>query len=362
LSHLLVTGFPGFLGSALLPRLLARSPEATAICLVQSRYGDLAQRRAEAIASEQPGTENRLRLVDGDIAQPGLGLRNAGAPLHDVTEIYHLAAVYDLSVDRESATRVNVDGTKRVLELAAGCPRLERLHYVSTCYVSGRHPGIFTEADLDVGQTFNNYYEETKFLAEVELQGRMKEGLPATIYRPAIVVGDSRTGETQKYDGPYFIIRWILRQPRIALVPVVGDPTATRVNVVPRDFVIDAIAYLSGLSNSSGKVYQLADPNPLAVDEIIREISRAANRRIIRLPLPLRLAKAATDRVPGVYWLTGIPSSAIDYFVHPTHYTSEVALADLEGSDISVPSLLSYLRNLIAFVERNPLIGSEAMT
>src|SRR5207247_6389267 len=135
-------------------------------------------------------------------------------------------AIYDLSVSRDAGMRVNVDGTRHVLDFAERCPSLQRFHYVSTCYVSGRHHGVFGEDDLDVGQRFNNFYEETKFLAEVEV--RRRSGLPVTIYRPSVVVGDSRTGETQKFDGPYFVIQWILRQPRVAFLPVVGRPSRYR--------------------------------------------------------------------------------------------------------------------------------------
>ena len=96
-----------------------------------------------------------------------------------------------------------------------------RFHYVSTCYVSGRYSGVFGEEDLEKGQTFNNFYEETKYHAEVEVQKRMKNGFPATVYRPAIVVGDSHTGATQKFDGPYYVIRWLLKQPYVAIMPMV---------------------------------------------------------------------------------------------------------------------------------------------
>ena len=95
--------------------------------------------------------------------------------------------------------------------------------------------------------------------------------MPTSVYRPAIVVGDSRTGDTQKFDGPYFLLQWLLRQPRAAgaLVPLVGDPTMVRFNMVPSDFVIDAIDHLSGLEASAGRTYQLADPRPLTVDELL---------------------------------------------------------------------------------------------
>ncbi|HEX2779562.1 MAG TPA: SDR family oxidoreductase, partial [Gemmatimonadaceae bacterium] len=246
------TGFPGFLGSELLPRVLRREHDARAICVVQRRWMDLARARLAGIESRDPWLRGRTELAEGDIVEPNLALRDVESLRDSVSAIYHLAAVYDLSVARDLAMRVNVQGTERVLHLAAQSPRLERLHYVSTCYVSGRHRGVFRESDLDVGQTFNNHYEETKYLAEVAVRRAMRGGLPATVYRPSIVVGDSLTGATQKYDGPYFALQWLLRQSRVAVMPVVGDPTATEFNVVPRDFVIDAFEYLSALPRSVG--------------------------------------------------------------------------------------------------------------
>ena len=117
--------------------------------------------------------------MEGDITQPGLGLNGRG--LDDVTEVWHLAAVYDLAVECELAVRVNVEGTRNVLDAIARCPGLERLHYFSTCYVSGRYAGPFGEDDLEVGAPFNNYYEETKHDAEADVRRRMAAGLPATI-------------------------------------------------------------------------------------------------------------------------------------------------------------------------------------
>jgi thioester reductase-like protein len=189
----------------------------------------------------------------------------------------------------------------------------------------------------------------------------MRGGLPATIYRPAIVVGDSRTGVTQKYDGPYFVIRWLLRQPFVAVLPVVGNPSVTRVNLVPRDYVVDAISYLSGLDISAGKVYQLVDPAPLTVSELIKLVGHATRRIVVRIPLPIALAKFAIDRVPGVYRLMQIPSAAIDYFVHPTLYTYASTLADLEVSGVKVPPLPTYVDRLVDFVRRHPGIGSSPM-
>ena len=361
MGTLLFTGFPGFLGSALLPRVLGRAGDTEAICLVQSKFAGLARDRLAALEAEHPSLASRVRLVEGDITRPGLGLEAADTIRPSVREIYHLAAIYDLGVGRDAGMRINVDGTRHVLDFAAGCAGLERFQYASTCYVSGRHPGVFTENDLDVGQRFNNFYEETKFLAEVEVQRAAGGGLPSTIYRPAIVVGDSRTGATQKYDGPYTALRLLLRQPRIALLPVVGDVSTTRMNVVPRDFVVDAIAHLSGLERSRGRVYHLADPAPATVGEIVDAMGVATGRRVIRVPLPLGLAKASLECVPGLSRLLLIPANALDYFVLPTSYATTNAEADLAGTGIRVTPVTSCLGPMAEFVRRHPEVPAAAM-
>lgn len=363
MSTVFFTGFPGFLGSELLPRILRRTDGVSATCLVQSSFADLARRRVDDIEMAEPPLRGRIRLVEGDITRADLGL---GASLRriasDVTEIHHLAAVYDLGVRREVGMRVNLYGTRHVLDFAQACPGLERFHYVSTCYVSGRHPGIFGEEDLEKGQEFNNYYEETKYLAEVEVRERMSEGLPATVYRPAIVVGDSRTGATQKYDGPYTLIRWLLRQPGVALMPVLRGAEEARLNLVPSDFVISAIDYLAGLPHSVGRTYQLADPEPLTVAETADLIAAATEQRVIQFPIRKSIAKSAIRGIPGLSRLTGIPAELLDYFDHPAHYGVQNARADLQGSGISVPRLSSYIDTLVKFVRAHPEVGTSAMT
>jgi len=340
------TGYPGFLGSELLPRILSRHPELTAHCLVQPKFASLARERAKPLGE-------RVTIVEGDITTA------IGAATDDVVEIYHLAAIYDLSVKRDLAMRVNVDGTRNILDFAERCRSLRQMHYVSTCYVSGRTEGDFTEDDLDRGQRFNNYYEETKFLAEVEV--RRRGGLPVTIYRPSVVVGDSATGATQKYDGPYYVMQWLLRQPRVAVLPVVGRPTRYRFNVVPRNFIIEAIDAISAMDDGIGKCFQLADPDPLTVDETIDVIAAATGRKVIRVPLTLGIAKAAIDYVPGVYRLMRIPSGAVNYFVHPTRYVTTNATAALARACIRVPRLAEYAGNLVRFAKAHPEIGAMAM-
>ncbi|OBG40350.1 SDR family oxidoreductase [Mycobacterium sp. E3198] len=354
----LMTGFPGFLGSALLPGILKRV-DGSAICLVQPKFAAIAELRVAELCAADPFLEGRIEVVEGDITTPGLGLPSDA--LVGVTEAWHLAAAYDLAVPRDAAVRVNVDGTRNVLEALERCPMLTRLHYFSTCYVSGRYEGPFGEDDLEVGAPFNNHYEETKNRAEVEVRRHMATGMPATVYRPAIVVGDSRTGETQKFDGPYFVMQWLLRQPRRALLPVAGDPTATRVNVVPRDFIVDAVGYLSGLAASEGRTYQLADPRALTVEEIAQTLAEATGRQLIKVPVPRKLAKASLAHVPGLYRLMRIPPEAVDYFAHPTTYLTDHCRADLAGSGIEAPPFPGYVDRLVEYMRAHPEVGSAAM-
>jgi thioester reductase-like protein len=359
---ILFTGFPGFLGTRLLPRVLHRDPDAEAVCLVQGRFLELAHQRVDELVAGDESLAGRIRLVEGDITRPDLGLGGEREELATSTvEVWHLAAVYDLEVSRELGMAVNVDGTRHVLEFCDACHALERLHYVSTCYVSGRYPGIFRESDLKKGQSFNNYYEETKYLAEVLVRERMAAGMPATIYRPSVVGGDSKTGATQKYDGPYFLLRWLLKQPRVALLPTIGDPEGYRFNVVPSDFVVEALDKLSGRKETIGGAYALADPEPYTIRELIELFSRTTGRSLVEIPLTRKLAKGALKRVPGLQGLMGIPPAAVDYFTHPTHYTTDEASRLLAEDGIHLPDREAWFVAMSRFVRDNPDISSEAM-
>jgi len=351
-----LTGFPGFLGSALVSRLRERDEDVH--CLIQSAYREQAESRAESIAGAE--WDDVIHLHEGDITESNLGLdADTYDELQDASsEVFHLAAVYDLAVDREVGMAVNVDGTKRVLDFAEGAD-LRRFQYVSTCYVSGRHDGVFRESDLDVGQSFNNYYEETKFLAEKAVQERMDE-IPTTIYRPAIAVGDSNTGETQKYDGPYYVLRWMLRSGKITPLPFVPGSGDAELNVVPRNFVVDAIDHLSALDDSEDTVYQLCDPNPPTVPEMTELLADATNTT----PLPIPASRGLTKRLLRTEWgqKTGVLPESVDYFTHPTTYVCPNTHRDLAGSGIVCPPFESYVGTLVEYVREHPEIDSAAMT
>ena len=357
-----MTGFPGFLGSALLGRLLSRRDGVRAICVVQPQHLSEARTRLARIEADQPHVAGRVELVEGDITAAGLGVAPAAqAGLADVTEVWHLAAVYDLSVPEAVARRVNVGGTERVLEFCRTRERFDRLQYVSTCYVSGRHAGRFSEDDLDTGQEFRNHYESTKFEAEALVRRAMAEGLPATVYRPGIVVGDSRTGETQKYDGPYYLATFLRRQPRWgAVMPAVGDADSVRFCLVPRDFVVDAMDALSVLDRSVGRTYALTDPHPPTVRELVTTFGRHLGRRIVWLPLPLGPTRALAA-LPGVERLLGIPAESLDYFASPTTYDTAQTSSDLEGTGVRCPSFDSYAGRLLDYMVEHPEIDAAAM-
>ncbi len=355
----LMTGFPGFLGSALLPRLLARHPRTTALCVVQPQH--LADARARLVELD-PHTAGRVRLLEGDITRPGLGLSQEDrGSLRSVTDVWHLAAVYDLAVGADVAQRVNVGGTRQVLDLCSGLPRLRRLDYVSTCYVSGDHAGVFTEDALEEGQHFRNHYESTKHEAEVLVRKAVADGLPATVYRPGIVVGDSRTGATQKYDGPYFVAAFLRRQGPLAVVPRVAPPDVVTMSLVPRDFVVDAMEVLSTLEASRGRTYALTDPTPPTIREVVETFARHLGRRVVWVPLPLGPTRLLVGSTPGAERVLGLPAEALDYLASRTTYATTNTTTDLAGTGLSCPRFEEYAGRLLDFMVAHPDIDAKAM-
>ena len=358
MGNVLFTGFPGFIGARLLPRLLDLSPETTFHCLVQERFVAAARDSLREIQRTHPEAEKRITVVVGDITLAGLGIDEPARRelLETLTGAYHLAAVYDLAVKREIGYRINVEGTRRVLEFLAEAKRFERLHYVSTAYVAGGSTGVFRETDLDRGQSFKNHYEETKFLAEVEV---VKSGLPTTTYRPSIVVGDSRTGETGKFDGPYFTLSAMKRVPS-GLFLRVGSGRNTA-NLVPVDFVLEGLARLSTIEGSRGKTYHLTDPQPVTAFEIARLFAAALGKRFLYVPVPTSVAKLMLAP-KFVQRFLGMPAQTLDYFDYPCHFDASQATADLEPLGVRCPRFPDYVGRLVDFyLERQGSVRREAM-
>lgn len=336
MSSSLVTGYPGFIGERLVGALLDDDPEARVVALVEPKMVARARERAPA----------RLEVVHGDITDRRLGLSGSDYErlATEVTSVYHLAAIYDLAVPIETAQAVNVDGTGNVLDFCLACESLERLHYVSTAYVAGKRTGVVYEHELLMGQRFKNHYESTKFQAEVWVRQQM-DRIPTTIYRPAIVVGDSKTGQTQKFDGPYYMLRVISRSVRLNQpIPRFGRARAT-FNVVPVDFVIDAMR----IGADPGDTLHLVDPDPISASEVFDTLAQAYAGKPTSYRLPPKLV-AGSLRIGAVRRLfAGAPAESIEYLNHPVRFDTRRADEMLGRHGIRCPRLGDYVAPMVSF-------------
>jgi thioester reductase-like protein len=348
-----VTGFPGFIAKRLFARLVQRDPKLGFTFLVQSHMKDAAQAALTELAADSEGLEDRCSIVAGDITKRFLGLDGDtyGTEIARTTHVWHLAANYDLSVPEAVAYRVNVVGTANVLDFCEACSDLERLDYVSTCYVSGSRTGVVLEAELDENQTFKNHYESTKCWAEIEVRRRMYR-LPTAIHRPSIVVGDSRTGETDKYDGPYFVITLLQRLPKWFPMVNIGAGSA-RPNYVPVDFLTTAMAEIFFNEDTIGKTFQIADPNPKPSRDMVLALYRLMGR-----PNPLTTVSGglvqSALKIGSVRDMVRIPREAVTYFNHDVTYDSANTQALLEGTDVRCPDFMSILPHMVEYVRANP--------
>ena len=341
----LVTGYPGFIGKRLVEHL-AQESRSRIYALVQPRFLD----EARGLASRVPGAP--VEVLAGDVTDLHLGLsgeeveRVAGS----VTRIFHLAALNQLTVSREVAFRANVDGTRNVLELARECRRLERLIHFSTCHVAGAREGVIAEDELDRGQEFRNAWEESKFHAEKAVV-RAMDALPITIARPSTVVGDSRTGEIDRFEGPYALGILLVASPLVVPLPLPGNGIAP-LNVVPVDFVVRATLQLASDPRAKGLTFHLVDPNPMSVARVYELIAERAHRRIPKLTFPARAAEAVL-RLPLLERVTRPQRAALGYINQLAWFTSSGTLELLEGTGIRCPRLSTYLDTLIAYVRED---------
>jgi len=266
----------------------------------------------------------------------------------DVTDVWHLAARARLAGPSSELRRVNVEGTRNILDLAAAAEGLRRFNHFSTAYVSGDRTGVILEDELAMGQRFHNAYEETKFHAEL-LVRRAQADLPATIYRPSIVVGDSRTGEIDRFDGPYALAILLVASPLAVPLPLPGDAVAP-LNVVPVDFVVDAAIAIGADPAGAGRTVHLVDPSPLSARRVYEMIAARAGKRLPAVSVPARVLQALLQ-LPLLERLTRTHRPAIEYVNHLAIYNCRNLLELLDGTGIHCPPITSYLDRLIEFVQ-----------
>ncbi|HEV2835450.1 MAG TPA: SDR family oxidoreductase [Pyrinomonadaceae bacterium] len=347
-----ITGFPGFIADRLLERLARK--DCRFILLVQPSWLDRARYEVDRIARLTGHAVADFQLVEGDISQPKLALAPAAFDLaqQQATRVFHLAALYDLAVAREPAMRVNVGGTRNVVEFARCLPRLRHFHHVSTCYVAGKREGVILETELRHDAGYRNFYEESKYLSEMEVE-KVKDMLPVTIHRPAVVCGDSRTGETAKYDGVYYLILYLLRYPSLSAVNI-GNHRVS-LNLVPVDFVVDAMAALAFDDKAIGKTVQLADPAPLTTHELFNAIAGSLNGKRSHMTAPAKWVRFFLMLPPSPR-ITGLPHHAVPYFFVKQLYDTSQSHVLLKSHGIQCPPFESYVNQIVDFVKAHPRI------
>jgi short-subunit dehydrogenase len=354
-----VTGATGFIGRHLVEQLLKR--EGPIHVLV--REGSRA--RLEELVARW-GARDRIVPVIGDLTAPLLGLSDEDmSRLGGVDHFFHLAAVYDMSADAETNRRANIDGTRNAVELANAIAA-KRFHHVSSIAVAGLHRGVFREDHFDEGQELSNPYSKTKFESEKLVREHLR--VPWRVYRPAIVVGHSETGEMDKIDGPYYFFKVIqkLRSVLPPWMPVIGIEGGA-INVVPVDFVARAMDHIAHQDGLDGRAFHLTDPKPKSAGQVLNTFARAAHAPEFAMRLDRKVLNVVPKQgrkmlaeLPPVRRITdqllgdmGIPRETLSYIDFPTDFDSRDAQAALEGTGITVPSLDGYADKLWDYWERN---------
>ena len=350
-----VTGATGFIGRHLIE-------------VQRERNGDIfvLVREGSADKLERWRGDERIKPVFGDLSQPQLGIDDAAREqLQGVDHFFHLAAIYDITADETQNALLNVGGTQNAIDLANALGA-KRFHHVSSIAVAGDYDGWFTEDDFEEGQGFPTPYHRTKFESEKLVRERLE--VPWRVYRPSIVVGNSKTGEMDKVDGPYYFFK-VIQKLRYALpewFPLVSLEFG-RTNLVPVDYVAAAIDHIAHQDGLDGQAFHVVDPKPPRSGDVLNAFANAAHAP----HAVMRVDKKVTDMLPkGVlsYALKipalqgikrnfladfGIPEEALQNAELKTRFDARDTTRALAGSEIELPPLASYADKLWDYWERN---------
>ncbi|MDY0021673.1 SDR family oxidoreductase [Arenimonas caeni] len=356
-----VTGATGFIGRFLVSNLLKR--KGTIHVLV--RKG--SEKKLDAIAASMGWDRKRIDVVTGDLSKPKLGVSPAKirALQGKVKHFFHLAAIYDLSADAASQQVANIDGTRHALELAAatkaGC-----FHHTSSIAAAGLYPGVFREDMFEEAEGLRDPYLRTKHESEGIVRKECK--VPFRIYRPSMVIGHSKTGEMDKIDGPYYLFTLIKKMRRAIpqWVPTLGIEGG-RINVVPVDFVADAMDHIAHKRGLDGQCFHLVDPEPMRFGELMNTFCRAAHAPEMTMRLDARMlavvpgaVRSAVLNLPPVKRFSSmllrdlkLPPQTLSYITYPTRFDTRVAERALKGSKVVLPRLEDYAWRIWDYWERH---------
>jgi thioester reductase-like protein len=326
--------------------ILAHEPRTMIYAVVKDTLSAAAE---EHLATLPASARERVVLLEGDAAHMDLGL--SGPELRkvagEVDRIHHMAQVTYLGVDRAAAEQGNVTGTREALEVASACKNLRAFVHHSTAFVSGDRTGLVREDELERGQKFRNVVEETKARAE-KLVLLARERLPVVILRPTMVVGDSRSGEVERLDGPYLVVLLLLTSPAELAIPLPTRGEAP-LHLVPIDYVTRAARVLGRDPRAVGKTMHLVDPKPLTSRRVFELVALAGGRRTPRGFIPANLTRALLH-TPGLERFAKSPRAFLDQLVTPVQFDARNTEELLAGTGIGCPPFESYVDQLVTFV------------
>jgi NAD(P)-dependent dehydrogenase (short-subunit alcohol dehydrogenase family) len=355
-----VTGATGFIGRHLVERLLARDNGPIYVLVRESSQDRLEQ------LTERWGDPKRIKPVLGDISEPQLGVdSDVRKKLEgEVDDFFHLAALYDMTADESRNALLNIGGTQNAVDLANELGA-ERFHHMSSIAVAGLYKGTFTEPMFDEGQELAHPYHRTKFESEKLVRERVNGAW--RVYRPSLVIGNSRTGEMDKIDGPYYFFKLIqkLRHALPEWFPLIGIEWGWT-NLVPVDYVAAAVDHIAHEKGLDGRAFHIVDPRGQRSGDVLNTFANAAHAP----HAVMRIDKRATQNLPkGIVSFAmklpvlkqvrasaladiGIPEEILDYIALTCRFDARDTAAALEGSGIELPALDSYAHRLWDYWER----------
>lgn len=357
-----VTGATGFIGKRLVKKLLERKGSVVHFLIRKESESKVAGLRQYWGASAA-----RVVPVFGDLTSKKLGVSSEMLTKlkGQVDHFYHLAAVYDMEADEASQIAVNIEGTRNTVQLAKAIDAAH-FHHVSSIAAAGLYEGVFREDMFDEAENVEHPYFMTKHESEKIVRQECK--VPWSVYRPAMVVGDSTTGEMDKIDGPYYFFKLIQRMRQLLppWMPSVGLEGG-RINIVPVDFVVDALALISHQANIEKKCYHLVDPEGYRVGDVLDIFSKAAHAPKMNLFINAALlgfiprsvtkglmALAPVRRVRNAIMKDlGLPEDMLTFVNYPTRFDCRDSLAALKGSGVACPNLKDYAWRLWDYWERH---------